>query len=204
MTRCAVCKGPGHYDGAIDAMGQYVCIDCWANGSAQIAGKRAQIAAPAKGTPYDPDLNRRFIDACNGADMTSSSKTTTQLTAEYVECEQKKRELKQTLDALNKHQKEIEGQLIERFEADGVQSLNMNGHTVYLQRFLSASVATDQDSAIEAFTAYGLADLARTSILSQTLSAWVREQEDQGETIPEEIAHHIRISEGFKLGCRKA
>lgn len=134
----------------------------------------------------------------------TTTKSTTQLAAEYAECEAQKRELKECLDALNKHQKEIEAELIECFESESIPDITIKGYKIYLQRFLSASVATDQDSAIEAFEAHGLGDLARTSILSQSLSAWVREREEQQLEIPAELQQHIKISEGFKLGCRKA
>lgn len=67
MSRCAICGSSG-YDGAIDDGGDYVCVDCWANGEAALDGRHAEAFVPADvpyQVSYPPDMARGFLDACN-------------------------------------------------------------------------------------------------------------------------------------------
>ncbi len=69
--KCAICGLSGDYDGAIDDLGDWVCVDCWASGEADYHGRTAVSASPAQGpvpTYYPSDMRQRFVDACNGGD----------------------------------------------------------------------------------------------------------------------------------------
>ena len=65
MICCAIC-GSRSYDGAFDANGDFICVDCWATGEA--IGRTAVAACPAY-TPYPVNyprgMGQRFVDACN-------------------------------------------------------------------------------------------------------------------------------------------
>ena len=63
---CIYC-GQGNVDGAMSG-GSFICVDCWADGSAQMDGHYAeQFVAPV--TPYavnyPAEMQDRFLDACN-------------------------------------------------------------------------------------------------------------------------------------------
>jgi len=62
---CAICGSRG-YDGAFDANGDFICVDCWATGEA--IGRTAVSFRPAF-TPYPVDypveVRQGFVDACN-------------------------------------------------------------------------------------------------------------------------------------------
>ncbi|MCL6615833.1 MAG: hypothetical protein K6T39_01690 [Anoxybacillus ayderensis] len=65
--RCVIC-GQGYVDGAIDSFGDYVCVDCWANGEAEYQGREA-VEFVGADVPYyvdyQPELIESFLDACN-------------------------------------------------------------------------------------------------------------------------------------------
>jgi hypothetical protein len=65
--RCAIC-GQGYVDGAFDDFGDYVCVDCWANGEAEYQGRYATEFVPAD-VPYEVNYSTEsilnFLDACN-------------------------------------------------------------------------------------------------------------------------------------------
>jgi len=64
---CKFCQQPD-VDGAITEQGEYVCLDCWADGTARSNGEIAQSFRPAVvgyHVEYDTDMQRQFIDACN-------------------------------------------------------------------------------------------------------------------------------------------
>lgn len=65
--RCELC-GQRDVDGAIDNTGSFVCIDCWADGSAQCEGRIAEVATPVQGiipTYYSSHMHQAFVDRCN-------------------------------------------------------------------------------------------------------------------------------------------
>lgn len=64
---CAIC-GQRNVDGAMDNLGGYICVDCWASGEAHMLGRTAETFVPAN-VPYDVvypvDVQQSFLDACN-------------------------------------------------------------------------------------------------------------------------------------------
>jgi hypothetical protein len=66
--KCVICGSRG-YDGCLDEGGDYVCVDCWANGEAAIQGRRADTYVPAEfytHVDYSAEMQRNFVRACNG------------------------------------------------------------------------------------------------------------------------------------------
>lgn len=64
---CVIC-GQSNVDGAMDNFGDYVCVDCWANGEAAFEGRVAEAFVPAQVSyhvDYPVDMQQRFLDACN-------------------------------------------------------------------------------------------------------------------------------------------
>ena len=65
--RCSICGSCG-YDGALDDGGEYVCVDCWADGEAAYRGRTAVSFVPATFSlpvTYPAGMQRRFVAACN-------------------------------------------------------------------------------------------------------------------------------------------
>ena len=63
---CIYC-GQGNVDGAMSA-GSFVCVDCWADGTARMDGREAEQYAPPS-TPYSVIYplggQEAFLKACN-------------------------------------------------------------------------------------------------------------------------------------------
>ena len=65
--KCAIC-GQANVDGAIDQAGEYICVDCWADGSAYYEGRMAHTFLPAPSpfmVDYPHHVAQNFLDACN-------------------------------------------------------------------------------------------------------------------------------------------
>lgn len=65
---CVIC-GQKNVDGAIDMLGDEICVDCWADGSAKIEGRVAKSFVGAivpYSVNYPIEMQNRFINACNG------------------------------------------------------------------------------------------------------------------------------------------
>jgi hypothetical protein len=67
--KCKLC-GQRNVDGAFDQFGDFVCVDCFAEGNAHFSGRQAQVMAPAPlfgSTSYAKRLNHKnMLDAWNG------------------------------------------------------------------------------------------------------------------------------------------
>lgn len=126
-------------------------------------------------------------------------------------------------DALETELKQIKAQmaamkpsLSEQMLESGMQSTNIDGRTVYLQRQLWASFKPPEDQediGVNAFLEAKLGWLVKATVNSQTLSAYVREQaefndaqdmEDVIASLPEQIRPFVKVSEVFDIRARKA
>lgn len=64
---CSLC-GSKNYDGAVDNIGDFICVDCWADGSARKKGRIAETFVPANtyyAVNYPQEMKQRIIDAYN-------------------------------------------------------------------------------------------------------------------------------------------
>lgn len=99
---------------------------------------------------------------------------------------------------------EAERKVLDLFQAEGVPSVRIGRRLVSLTRTLWASARKDQtDDLIAAMRAHGYDDLVSERVLAQTLSAWVRERDEDDEPIPEDILQHLNVAEKFGLSLTK-
>lgn len=132
---------------------------------------------------------------------------------EYVELIHRKRELESQLRQVKEQLGETEGsgpgamerRALEYFGQNGVQSLKLNGMTLYVNRQLWAH-AKDGDfvAGCLALKEAGLGDFVAERFNVQSLSAWVRERDRNGEPLPEAFKDRIEVSEVFRLGARRS
>jgi vacuolar-type H+-ATPase subunit E/Vma4 len=117
-----------------------------------------------------------------------------------ISLDHRRADLEALLEANKKERTELESGLLKEFSEAGVQSVKMNGNTVYLRRDIYAKVKDGlQGKLIRVFRAIGMKDLVKTTILSQTLSALVREA-DKGETVLHaSIANCVDVAEKYSL-----
>lgn len=115
---------------------------------------------------------------------------------------------KATLEAELRHVEEeiakVEPSLLDWYAENGTQSIKANGATVYLHRQLWARPAEgDWGRAVRAAKAAGLSDLVQERFNLNTMSAWVREREAAGESLPASFEGAISVAEEFSLRVRR-
>lgn len=107
----------------------------------------------------------------------------------------RKKGIEQDLEILEGELTQIEGELRAALEADGVQSVKLEGvGTVYLEARSFARVAEGQlESLIGWLDLHNHGEIARRTIPHQTLTAWYKDQEEADKPLPpEEIVKVFR------------
>jgi hypothetical protein len=122
---------------------------------------------------------------------------------EFVDLENDRRDLELRLKQIKERRQELEEKLLSQFEESGVQSMRVNGMTVYMHRQLWANHNGDKETTVQALRASGLGDMIYETFNSQTLSAWVREMEDIDTEIPEAVRPHLKLSERFSIRTQR-
>lgn len=117
-------------------------------------------------------------------------------------------DVKRCEDALEKAKKrraEAEERALKECERHGVSKLKIDGTTVFLKRSVRASIkGGHRDDAVLAFEQEGLGSLVTHTLNAQTISAYVREREREGEEVPAAIAAHLNVAELYTLSARGA
>ncbi len=121
----------------------------------------------------------------------------------FTELAREKRDLEAREKVVKREMGELEKQILDDFEAGRVQNTRVNGMTVFLHRQLWAG-AKDGDRArlVAALKAAGLEEYVSETFNSQSLSAWVREQDATGSELPPEVQDAINVSEVFSVRTR--
>lgn len=118
-------------------------------------------------------------------------------------------ELNQVRDALGETEEsgpgELEKRVLEHLSEQGIQSMRVDGFTVYLHHTLWAGAADgDWDRACAALRAAGLGQFVAERFNIMTLSSWVRERAAASEPLPEPFEGAIAVREVFRARARKA
>ena len=128
----------------------------------------------------------------------------------YIELTKKKRAAKVVMEDLKDALANLEKELVEQFQREGVQNLKMDGYTVGLVRKLFAS-AKDKDKERMITVLQSCRDatwswMVQDNVNAQRLAARVREcnMDKNGlPVLPEDIEAVITVSEVFSLSARK-
>lgn len=144
--------------------------------------------------------------------------TTADLVNEYIELDDQRKGKEAETEKLKERMAELEPQIMERFENAGMQSMkSKQGTVIYIRRDLWAGAKEGAEVLLlEALKAVGLGDMVKEKVNTQTLSAYIREQEkDQfGANVsakpeeiigvlPEGLREAVNITEKFSLRTRK-
>lgn len=128
-----------------------------------------------------------------------------QLLKEFIGLEQQKDELEARLKRVTSRLKQLEQPLLDWFGQLGLQRVTIDDRTAYVHRQLWASAKDgDTQGVCDALKDCQLADLVRERFNTNTLSAYVREQDRAGEPLPSALAAVLTVSEVFSLRCVKA
>lgn len=94
----------------------------------------------------------------------------------------------------------LELDVIAEYEREGIQNLKIGTRTVYLHRSLRARPkAGEREDLVAALMAEGLGDLVKEDVNTNTLAAYVRERENEGDELPTAVAAHIAVEEMFSI-----
>ena len=129
----------------------------------------------------------------------------------YVQLIKKKTQLEEQLRDVKARLDVLEPQIAESFQKEGIQSTNVDGYTVYLNRQLWAGATDGHKEAmfkvLKAYPDESWSFLVKDNVNSQQLSARVRECEQDADgmpILPDELQEVIKVSEVFKIGARKS
>lgn len=128
------------------------------------------------------------------------------LLKEYVQMSALKKSIEEELESVKVRLAEIEPQLLDEFAEAGMQSANIDGHTIYIQRQLWAKVedGASKDDVILGLKAAGYSDYVNETYNTQQVSALLREWDKQELPIPAPLEGKLGSTEKFSLRVRKA
>ena len=124
----------------------------------------------------------------------------------YVRLRRRQAELSSESDTIKEEADGIEQELLEEFATDGVQSMNVDGVTVYLNRQLWAGLeeGVSKSDAMEALRRAGLDHFISEAYNTSTLSGWLRDLEREDEQLPPELEGVIKSTERYSLRTRRS
>ena len=125
----------------------------------------------------------------------------------FVAMKKEKDERKRQSSEFNAKYADLEGRIVNAFTARGVQSLRVVGHTIYINRLVTAkSKAADKSAMIEALegdddTAWLVSHTCNT----QSLGSWVRDLPVDPRSLlpplPDHVADLLEVSSTFSSRC---
>jgi hypothetical protein len=126
---------------------------------------------------------------------------------EYAALENRRMDLKDELVAIESKIAELAPRVLEWFQASGTQKITRDGRTLYLKRELWAGRAegVSNEAAVAALEGAGLNEFCGMKVNTQSLSAWMREREKEGQApVPTELEGAFVANEVFKVGSRRS
>ncbi len=125
---------------------------------------------------------------------------------EFVELEHRRRDLETQLEAVKRRAAEIEPVLLEEFALLGMQNASVDGLTVYVgtDRYVSKRSEVSTETVCEALRSCGLDYLVGDSYNAQSLKSKIREWQEEGAVVPEQLSALLNIGEVHRLRTRKA
>jgi len=131
---------------------------------------------------------------------------------EFIKLKTRKKNLNVELRMIEQDLGELETHIFEKFIADGVSGMTVDGKPVFLKKQIYVSPARfdgdDTDTAYartcKTLKDVGLGELVSPRYNANTLSAYVREQLNDGGELPEELKKVLKISERHAVGVSGA
>jgi hypothetical protein len=130
----------------------------------------------------------------------------------FIEIMEKIRAHEGEIDDLKEKKKALEEKLLANFRKAGIDRVTVEGKTIWLRRDVRASAGGNMEGLVSALREEGQDEFIKESVNANTLSAWVREFDPNGDLPPDEIkkklppavAAVISVTETYSLALRKA
>lgn len=154
----------------------------------------------ATDTKNAPDDTAEF-DGVNQDGITSNP------AQEFAKLYQEHRDLKERTEKVKEEMDRIEEKVLDQFGELGIKRVGTkDGMTVYLQTETFASVLEDENGSKEQahniFRKHGLAYMVKPQVNANTLRGYIAEQKREGNTLPEELMRHIKVTERSRVRVR--
>ena len=127
----------------------------------------------------------------------------TTIIKEWLDAERKRKAIEKDLDQQKTVVASLEEECLEYMGTEGIQSVKMDGATIYLRIDRYASL-TEGGAALDSLRIAGAGDLIKETINSQVLSSWAREQLDSFGELPACVEGHVQVTEKHRVRMRKA
>jgi hypothetical protein len=123
----------------------------------------------------------------------------------FVALEKRRRQLEIEIDNIKSEAAELELRLLPQFELSGMERISIDGRTVYVERKLWAKAKNDDKPAVcKALKHCRLGDYVEETFNVNSLSAYIRELDREGQAVPDVLASVLDVNEIFKLRTRKS
>lgn len=124
----------------------------------------------------------------------------------YAELATQKQEAERHLNSIKEEMKALEERVLRYFQNKGIDRVAANGRTVYIKRELWAGrdEGADADEIGAALLEAGLGEYFPNRVNWQSLSAFCRELDASGESLPEPLVGKVKVTEQFKVGTRSS
>lgn len=123
----------------------------------------------------------------------------------YRQLRDSKKQVEETLKGINAQLAEVEKQLAEAMVSDEVQNFSRDGILFYLSTRTYASAVAQRSDELHAWLKQnGYEGLVKENVNANTLSAFVREQLEEVDELPPELAELVHVYEKTGVTMRKA
>ena len=119
----------------------------------------------------------------------------TEILKEFVALETEKAKLKSRLGEIDLRRADLSDSIKDSLLDEGIDKITIHGRTIFLKKTIWAKIESTREEVIEALKKANLEEYVTTGFNSQSLSAYIRNQVESGEPLPEELNGHIKADE---------
>jgi hypothetical protein len=128
-----------------------------------------------------------------------------QLSDEMDELKRRKEEIEGQIKELKARMQPVERELLEIFAENGVNNISLHGKLLYIHRQIWARpLDGDYEHACDVLRAIGLEHFVKETCNVNTISAYVREQDELGGELPKAFTEAFKVDEEFQVRARKS
>lgn len=121
------------------------------------------------------------------------------------ELETQKTVIEEQIKELKRQMRPYEEQLLLFFSEHGVNNIKLHGKTLYIHRQLWARpLDGDYERACKVLRDIGLDEYVKETVNVNSISAYVREQDDMGIELPERFMDGFRVDEVYQVRSKSS
>lgn len=136
--------------------------------------------------------------------MSTAQGINTDLLSAFVAESARKKAIEESLENSKRLLAEMEQSILDQFSESGVNSVKVDGTTIYMQKNTWASARDgNQDAVCSALRSMGYESLVKTAVNAQALSSLIRDFEREGG-IPDDLRQVINVTEKFSIRTRNS